>query len=241
MPPGPVTVTSDASRSSDPERRELVRAVDQRGRRGRQVRGMCLQRARRREARAQARDVELEQALRPDVLEAMPAEVADREVVGERARDRLGRDVRKQRLAAVARGGDARRPMDLDADVRVADRDRDAGMDADPDANLRIRWPGLRRPSARWASAAARTPASGSANTTANESPSVDSSRPSCRRHASRRSAWWRASRAGKPSPSSRASRVLPSMSLNRNVIADDGASRSGWVSADGAVFVPGF
>jgi hypothetical protein len=75
---------------------------------------------------------ELEQALCADqILQAVLAEVADRSVCLKEAAGRLGDDD----LAAVRGGCNARRPVDVHADVALLGHERLAGVDAHPDLN----------------------------------------------------------------------------------------------------------
>ena len=103
---------------------ELLLAADERNRDDRQV--GCVERPEGRELAL----AELEEALCADqVLQAVLAEVADRSVCLEKAARRLGDDD----LAAVRRGCDPRRAVDVHADVALLGHERLAGVDAHPD------------------------------------------------------------------------------------------------------------
>src|SRR5205823_4490765 len=110
-------------------------ATDEAGDLWRQV-GRRFERARRREVGRQARDQELEQALRAiEVLQPVFAELAQRGAGGEGAADERGRRGRKDDLAAVRSGGDSSRAVDVDADVVVATQRAFAGVQAHADTN----------------------------------------------------------------------------------------------------------
>src|SRR5205823_347569 len=98
----------------------LSLATDEAGDLWRQV-GRRFKRARRREVGRQARDQELEQALRTvEVLQPVFAELAQRGAGGEGAADERGRRGRKDDLAAVRSGRDSSGAVDVDGDVVVA-------------------------------------------------------------------------------------------------------------------------
>ena len=101
---------------------QLALAAEQRARRDRQVRR--VERAQRREL-ALAELVELLRA--PEVLEAVQAEVGQRNAVDERARS-----LRDDDLAAVRGAHHPRRAVDVDADVALVGDDRLTRVDPDP-------------------------------------------------------------------------------------------------------------
>ena len=112
---------------------ELPLAADERDRDDRQV--GCVERPEGRELAL----AELEEALGADqVLQAVLAEVADRSLCLEKAARRPGDDD----LAAVRRGCDPRRAVDVHADVAFLGHERLAGVDAHPDPDR----PGSERP-----------------------------------------------------------------------------------------------
>ena len=115
------------------DRFELRRAADERRSRQRKVLHPRLDRLQQRELARQTLDLELVDALgRAQVLEPVRAEVAYL-VVDERA-SRL----RKQYLAAVADGCDARASVHVDSDVSLLGYTRLAGVEPHPDADRPI-------------------------------------------------------------------------------------------------------
>ena len=116
---------------------ELGRPTDEWRRRQRQVR--------RREAheRPEVTGAELVDALWLDqVLQAMLAEVDQGDIAGLGKGDGLGGD---EDLAAVSDRCDARRPMDVDADIALVGAERSAGVDTHPNADRSTLERGPRR------------------------------------------------------------------------------------------------
>ena len=110
------------------DRGQLLRPADEGGPRGGEVGAAGLERPQRREIGRQALDLELEDPLGgAEVLEPVRPEVA-----GAHLNERP-RGLRQEDLAPVADGGDARRPVDVDADVAVRGRSRLAGVEPHPD------------------------------------------------------------------------------------------------------------
>ena len=143
------------------------------------------------------------------------------DVAGQGAR--RGRD---QQLAAV-RGARPRAPRGGSPGRRspspAARRDRRAGPSAPAARRPRAGHACARSP--RSAATAARAPAAASANVAMNASPSVRSTNPPSAAIAPPTSAWCSASTAGHAAPSSAASRVDPSMSVNSRAIVPTGGS----------------
>ena len=125
---------------------QFVVAADERRQLGRQVVRLPVERADGREVGRHACHDQLRQAFRPEVLEAVLAEVADRHVRGQRRRDQRAGRLGDQDLAAVARGGDARGPVDLERRVVPARGwGRLARVEPHPDADLGVGRPRMRR------------------------------------------------------------------------------------------------
>ncbi len=125
---------------------QVVVAADERRQLGRQVVRLPVERADGREVGRHACHDQLRQAFRPEVLEAVLAEVADRHVRGQRRRDQRAGRLGDQDLAAVARGGDARGPVDLERRVVPARGwGRLARVEPHPDADLGVGRPRMRR------------------------------------------------------------------------------------------------
>ena len=121
---------------------ELRRPADQRRRGDRQV-GAAAEAAQRREVVGQVRHHEVVQVLRlVEVLEPVPAEVADRRLRAEVADQGAG-GLRDHRLAAAGGGGDPGRAVHVDADVAVLVRLRLAGVQPDPHADVDVVGPGV--------------------------------------------------------------------------------------------------
>src|SRR6266446_7020138 len=115
------------------DRFELRRAADERRSRQREVLHTGLDRLQQRELARQTLDVELVDVLgRAQVLEPVCAEVAYAGVD-----ERVSR-LRKQYLAAVADGCDARASVDVDSDVSLVGYTRLAGVEPHPDADRTI-------------------------------------------------------------------------------------------------------
>ena len=115
------------------DRFELRRAADERRSRQREVLHTGLDRLQQRELARQTLDLELVDALgRAQVLEPVCAEVAYPGVD-----ERVSR-LRKQYLAAVADGCDARASVDVDSDVSLVGYTRLAGVEPHPDADRTI-------------------------------------------------------------------------------------------------------
>ena len=205
---------------------ELVLPPDQRRRARRQVGRTGLVGAGRRERRRAATvDDRAEQRLRRgEVLQAMGAQRLD----GRRVADEGARGGGQQQLAAVRGGRDPRRAVDLQPEIagRVALHVPD--VQAHPHAQLAdLRRPrmGPQRPQRRDGGARA---AAASANVAKKASPSVRSTKPPSAAIAPPISAWWALSTSGQRLPSSDASRVEPSMSVNSRAIVPVGACVAG-------------
>ena len=123
MPPGPVSVSTRACWSSFTPFGDLPLAPDEAGQLHRQVVGDGVQAAERGEVGGQAGDDQLEDPLgAAEVLEAVLAQVAQRDARGERVAHEQARRLGEQHLAAVAGAGDARRAVHVVADVVGAGR-----------------------------------------------------------------------------------------------------------------------
>ena len=112
------------------DRFELRRPADERRSRQREVLHPRLDRLQQRELARQALDLELVDALgRAQILEPVRAQVADLGV------DERASRLRKQHLAAVADGGDARALVHVEADVSLLGQPRLAGVEPHPHAD----------------------------------------------------------------------------------------------------------
>ena len=217
---------------------ELPLAADERRQLDGQVVRPRVERPDRREVLLQARDDELLDALRLEVLEAVGAERPEPDAVGERPGREVGRGLGQEDLAAVPGRGHACCAMDVAADIAAVRVELpEAPVDPRPDADLRVAGPRLRgeRRAARPRSSRPRPPRSGTRRRT---------SRPRCRsrrrrgRRATPGSARGGARGAGATRPFPRVStrRVDPSMSVNRKAISPV----SGWgVAMAGATAAP--
>ena len=135
------------------DRGQLVRPADEGGPRGGQVGAPRFERPQRRELGRQALDLELEDPLRgAEVLEPVWPEVTSANL------DERPRGLRQEDLAAVANGGDARSPVDVDPDVAIRGWSRLAGVESHTDLDhatgqrplgLHRRRDGLRGPCER--------------------------------------------------------------------------------------------
>jgi hypothetical protein len=123
-----------------------------------------------------------DQFRRAEVLEPMRAEVAESGRVEESGGRRADED-----LAAVAGGGDARRTMDIRADVALLGQQRRAGVETDANAD----WSGAQR---LGGFARCRQRAGGGGKGDEEASPWVSTSTPPWRSKASRRRRRWVAS-----------------------------------------------
>ena len=115
-------------------RRELVLPAEERCRRNRQVRAVQA---------LQSREVSFAELVDPlrrrEVLQPVLAQIA--QLVQTHERSRRGRD---KHLAAVTRGSDPRRPVDIDTDVPLVSDVRRPGMDPDPHPDRASRQTGDR-------------------------------------------------------------------------------------------------
>ena len=130
---------------------DLGRPADEgRSQRG-QVRPPRIERAQRREVGVEPVDRQIVQMLGAiEILETVDAEVAERDALGERIRQERPRRFGDHDLAAVARGSDPCRTVDVDPDVVVAAQDTVAAVQTHPDANLAAVGPRVgREPSLR--------------------------------------------------------------------------------------------
>jgi len=110
------------------DRGQLLRPADERGPRGGEVRAPGLERPERRELGGQAVDLELEDPLRS----AEVPEPVRPEVPGVHLDESPG-GLGQEDLAAVADGGDAGGPVDVEPDVAFLGQPRLAGVEAHPD------------------------------------------------------------------------------------------------------------
>jgi hypothetical protein len=123
---------------------DLVLAPDERGQLGGQVVGPLVEGPDGREVGLEAIDDELGERLRPQVLEPVLAEVAERDPRRKGGAGQGPDALRDEDLAAVPRARHAGRPVDVVANVRaVGVDDALAGVEAHPDADHGVWRPRL--------------------------------------------------------------------------------------------------
>ncbi len=123
---------------------ELPRPADEAGQSLREVAGRRVRDPERREVDPPTRHVDLEQVLGDrDVLEDVPAQVADRERTPDLGRHEGVRRPRQDDLAAVADGRDAGGAVDVEPAVVVPGKVRLAGVQAHPNPNLAVVRPAM--------------------------------------------------------------------------------------------------
>ena len=179
VPPGPVSVSRRVVAEQLLRLGDQRLAADEARQLERQVVGRGVERARAREVVAEALDDELEEALRArEVLQAVLAEIPDRGA-------RQGADPRRARGSPTTRGP-GRRARPRRSARRGGPRGRRSRRRSTVTSPV---WTPIRTgtltsggqpaaASARWASAAARSPPLGLGNAAKNESPSVPTSVP---------------------------------------------------------------
>ena len=134
VPPGPVRVSSRARVEQFSRFSQLAFPADQGAHLNRQVRRSCVERPERREVARQAFAQELVEPLRArQVLEPVLAEIAQQRRVDQKLRRRR----RDQHLPPVRDRRDARRAVDVGADVALVGDVRRSGVDAHADADGR--------------------------------------------------------------------------------------------------------